>query len=669
MRADPSLVLVTAHHDDARVVTAWLVRDGRVERRWRARVAAQPQGFSTCDAGLWLHCEEQHVLLDAGCVLEGDGSGGEPPEPETAYARGSDGMYSKLQTLGSWLPVFSRPVLQEGRGRVSQELSWIDLDGRHERVRMPWDRHHIRLAITRDAFYATADDGLWRLPPAAAPERLSERPTHGLLVEEDTIWACSGAKLMRFERATGKLLLDVDAGGYELVRLGAQIATIGGIYAGWSRFDETGQLLEHADKGREPAYARLADGTVALSSGAQVTVLAADGTLRRRLHLPYDGSLVGATATHFIYGPADGGVDRERPDALYAIDGEGNLCSRATPALRPARISPRAVWLMSYLEPLRRWTPGAAVAAEPPLPERKRRVERGARAVGSNLINPRDDWPEPGRQVVAEDFLAIDSTYGGTTGVYPAPAVQAEDRSTATLVGCTLVNGGWLRAQSSSTILLFGCTIQADPSQLWETEPRCHLVLVDCRLEGEARIRLDADSHLSIDVVPAPDSRDGWIHLTEDLESLLARALASLRPPLWKEARALADRALALAPNDSRAAFVKGAASSALGELDDGIAWLQRSLLAAPDNHDAWYNLGLALQQRGQLTEALASFDCALSFDADNHPAFFHRGVVLEALGRRDEALAAYRDAVRTSPNPDLTEPAQAAIERLTGRD
>ncbi len=526
VRADPSLVVVTAYLEESRVATAWLVRGGRVEQAWRARVDSQPQEFSICDAGLWLHCEQQHALLDGACVLAGDGAGGEPREP-TACARGSDWMRGKLQTLGSWLPVFSRPLLQQGRGWISEQLSWVDLDGRHERIRVPWGHEHHQLAITADAIYVTADDGLWRLVPGAAPEWLSELSCFGILVDGDTIWTCSGSRLMRIDRASGRLLLQVDAGGWDVVRLGGQIVTVGGVDAGWFRFDEAGHLIERADKGRESACARLADGTVALSAGAQVAVFAADGTLRRRLQLPYDGLLVGATTSHFIYGPTDGGIERDRPDALYAIDGEGNLSSRATPARRPTRIfygggstkddgriGARAVWLMPYGEPLRRWTPAATVAAEPPLPERKRRVESGAREVGPNTVNPRDDWPEPGRRVVAEDFVGIDGTYGGTTGVCPAPAIEAEDRSTATLVGCTLVNGGWLRLKSSSTILLFGCTIVADPVQAWETGPRCQIVLVDCRFEGEARIRLDADAHLSIDDGTAHEpASDGCIHL------------------------------------------------------------------------------------------------------------------------------------------------------------
>ena len=71
----------------------------------------------------------------------------------------------------------------------------------------------------------------------------------------------------------------------------------------------------------------------------------------------------------------------------------------------------------------------------------------------------------------------LDGTYGGTTGVSRGPALQAEDRSTATLVGCTLVNGGWLRLQGSSTILLFGCTIRADAAEVWETEVVVELVV------------------------------------------------------------------------------------------------------------------------------------------------------------------------------------------------
>jgi tetratricopeptide (TPR) repeat protein len=77
---------------------------------------------------------------------------------------------------------------------------------------------------------------------------------------------------------------------------------------------------------------------------------------------------------------------------------------------------------------------------------------------------------------------------------------------------------------------------------------------------------------------------------------------------------------------------------------------------------------------RKEPEKGMEAFKRSLEIKPDNHPVLYQLGRALESLGQVDAALDAYRDAVRTSPNPDgywhytgmdLTDHAKEAITRL----
>jgi tetratricopeptide repeat protein len=703
VRADPAALVVTAYDDEAHVVTAWLFAGSEVQRAWHGKIDSEPQQFSISAAGLWLHCHQHHVLLDGACARDASTAASLPsttavPDPKIAFARGSDHMEGRLEAIGRWLPAFSRPVLRQGVGWISERLSWIDLDAELERRTTPWDHEMPRLAFSGGALYIASTDGLWKIPAQSPAERILEGSYFGICIEPDTYWLGSDKDLIRYDRSANRQLWRVTTRDlvFDILRLTGGVLALSSFR--WSWYDDAGNLVDAGDSERDVGWSRLQDGTLAVSAGRQVIVIGADGKLRRRAQLPYDGQIVGATATHFIYGPVDGGIPRIEPDALYALDAEGNVTSRYPTPIRPCRvfygggstgdngaIAADAVVIVERDGPLRRWDPASrkAAAATTAMMEPKRRVERGVSSVKWNTVNPRDDWPEPGLLASGEELCAIGGEYGGSTGVCRGPAVQVDDHAIATLVGCKLTNGGWLRGNRSGTIILVDCKIEASSTEMWWFEDRCHVALVDCTLEGAARVRLDVGGCLSVAGTQAIASGESVYQLGAPLPLPVAEAAtlptaASATEPPVESAPVESAPASSESADDLRVWFERGVSAARHGELDSAAAWLRRILEQDPRHYDAWYNLGLVQSNQQSFEEALRSFRRVLELSPDNHPALFQLGSVLEQLGKRDEALAAYRDAVRTSPDPhgafaysgiDCTERARDAIERLLGRD
>ncbi len=635
-RADARTIVVAAYDEAAHVVTALVVKDARVARAYRCQLDSQPQQFSTAADGLWLHGERHHVFADASCAVP---AGDTPaPLPPRGIARGSDNMEGTVRTLGSWLPVWSRNELQPSRGWISDRFSWINLDENVAPLRFAWDRSLIQLAVGRGALWLSGDDGLYRVEPGAEPRCVLPGRTFGLSIGE-SIWVTRGQEVLRLDSSTLQ-----PVASWQAQHLVFAVRPVGdGVLAmgswEWTWFGGDGKILEESVRGRDSSWAATADGNLACSAGEQVIVISADGRTARRNRLPYDGQIVGATRSHFIYGPISGGIARVEPTALYLLDNDGRSCARLPTVRRPGRtfyaggstrdngiISGDALLIVDGGRLLRfsGWpssdaTPRAIVTSE-------RRVERGASSIKGETYNPRDDWPEAGVQIFGEDFLARDGAYGGTTGVSRGAAVEVDGGSVATFVGCKIEAGG-VRCQRRSSAIFVGCIFQSADG--WEVEAGSLTALVDCQV-GDRPVPV---------VVPPPQ--------------------APSAPPIADD-------------------FAGGVAAARRQDYDEAERLLKLAVERDASHYDAWYNLGLVHFFRDRFTDAVDCFRRVLAISADNHPAWFQLARALEKLGHSDEALDAYRAAVRTSPNPhnafhftgmDFTEKAESAIERLTGRD
>lgn len=159
-----------------------------------------------------------------------------------------------------------------------------------------------------------------------------------------------------------------------------------------------------------------------------------------------------------------------------------------------------------------------------------------------------------------------------------------------------------------------------------------------------------------------------------EIERNLSKANSSTRARAWSSAEIYARMVLEVDPQNSEALFYFGVARAAQGDLQNGEQYLLAAIERNSDYYDAWYNLGLLYLNRKEPEKGLEALKRSLEIEPDNHPVLYQLGRALESLGQIDAALNAYRDAVRTSPNPDglwhytgidLTDHAKEAIKRL----
>ena len=101
----------------------------------------------------------------------------------------------------------------------------------------------------------------------------------------------------------------------------------------------------------------------------------------------------------------------------------------------------------------------------------------------------------------------------------------------------------------------------------------------------------------------------------------------------------MADRALALNPNEGRAWSIKGFAQLLVGALPESQALFAKSLESIPEHVGTWHGLGWAQLMAGSQAQALATFQRAL--DLDRNFAESHGAVAVAMFFDGDRAGAA----------------------------
>ena len=145
--------------------------------------------------------------------------------------------------------------------------------------------------------------------------------------------------------------------------------------------------------------------------------------------------------------------------------------------------------------------------------------------------------------------------------------------------------------------------------------------------------------------------------------------LVAIRDP--KRAETLARRAVALAP---KAAFARRALAYALAHsedhrTDEALAELEKAVKIAPNDSRTWTLRGTLLFAAGRLDEARAQFDKALSLDTDDTVAHLYSGMLSESRNDLARAGSSYERVIAIEPQHPVALNNLAAVLMRTGRD
>ena len=142
--------------------------------------------------------------------------------------------------------------------------------------------------------------------------------------------------------------------------------------------------------------------------------------------------------------------------------------------------------------------------------------------------------------------------------------------------------------------------------------------------------------------------------MSVEASRLCAEAHALLEERRFAEARALLERARAMAPDDARIHYTLGLLCSDLGRADDALAAFDASLRLDPDDAKAHNNRGSALQILRRLPEAGAAFRRALDLRPDLELPYLNLGKLLEQQANTQGAVEIYDLALARGLDRDL---------------
>ncbi len=111
------------------------------------------------------------------------------------------------------------------------------------------------------------------------------------------------------------------------------------------------------------------------------------------------------------------------------------------------------------------------------------------------------------------------------------------------------------------------------------------------------------------------------------------------------------NRAIELAPDDTKSLAGKAALLSKMGRLSEGIQCYDQIILRQPDDPKTWGLKGTSLFQQERYREALICFEEVLVRDPKSSLALLHKGITLSKLRRHSEALASLDAVLIINPN------------------
>jgi tetratricopeptide (TPR) repeat protein len=149
-------------------------------------------------------------------------------------------------------------------------------------------------------------------------------------------------------------------------------------------------------------------------------------------------------------------------------------------------------------------------------------------------------------------------------------------------------------------------------------------------------------------------------------------AAAALQQKDSAKALSFADRAVALAPNDSEAHLVRCRALAGLRRYEDAVAACSDSLRLKPDNIDALRDRGHFALNLGRIEPALSDLRRAESMTKSDRGVYYHLGMAYYLRHDFPSAAKAYEGCVRNSPDDSLRVECEAWLYpslRRAGRD
>jgi tetratricopeptide (TPR) repeat protein len=114
------------------------------------------------------------------------------------------------------------------------------------------------------------------------------------------------------------------------------------------------------------------------------------------------------------------------------------------------------------------------------------------------------------------------------------------------------------------------------------------------------------------------------------------------------------NRAVELAPEDSRAWYFHGDALHRLGRYEEAVESFDRALQLEPNSYEALYERGRTLSVLGRHAEAIASLDRSLGVRPHESQAWLLRAVTLNESQKPQEALVSIEKALALEPKSYL---------------
>jgi tetratricopeptide (TPR) repeat protein len=154
---------------------------------------------------------------------------------------------------------------------------------------------------------------------------------------------------------------------------------------------------------------------------------------------------------------------------------------------------------------------------------------------------------------------------------------------------------------------------------------------------GDARVIADRELAL------APQSKDASFYRE--------RGNASYRSGDFPRAIVNFDEAIRLAPNDAQAYNIRANAWDEMGMFERALADYDEAIRLDPNNPALFRDRAIQWQRRGALDKALVDLDRAIRFSFTDANIYCDRGLVWYEKGRHDRAIADFNQAFKLDPN------------------
>ena len=191
--------------------------------------------------------------------------------------------------------------------------------------------------------------------------------------------------------------------------------------------------------------------------------------------------------------------------------------------------------------------------------------------------------------------------------------------------------------------------------------------LPDSRAISEERERMASGAVGPREEVPEPEPE----RPKEDVGALMAMSASLLEAGDLRGAMRMADRALAVMPNDPDINCQKARVALATGDPDGAGFLVENAMRRNPGHPGLHLIMGLSREAKGDLGGALHEADRAIAAGLDTAEVHILKGRVLEAMGESGRAATSYSRAVSLDPEDLDTAEAlarqQAASGNLTG--